>query len=244
MSRRILVGTAGWSIPAHYREHFPEVGSHLERYAAVFDAVEINSSFYRPHRRTTYARWAAAVPSGFRFAAKLPRSITHERRLVDVGDPLDAFAGEVAGLGDKLGALLVQLPPSLPFDMSIARPFFERLKASIDAAPVCEPRHPSWFSDDVSTMLADYGIARVAADPARVAAAAHPAGWPGLRYHRLHGSPVLYRSPYDRAALLDYAAALAAPAPGQAWCIFDNTASMAALGDALALRSLLAGTRG
>ena len=73
-------------------------GSHLERYGAILDAVEINSSFYRPHRTATYERWAASVPEDFRFAVKVPKAITHERRLKDVGDLLDRFLSEVGGL--------------------------------------------------------------------------------------------------------------------------------------------------
>src|ERR1700760_3747408 len=100
MSRHI--GTAGWSIPKAQRERFGAGDSILARYAARLNAVEINSSFYRPHRPATYARWAAAVPQNFRFSVKLPKAITHERRLEDCGDLLDRFVAEVTGLGPKL----------------------------------------------------------------------------------------------------------------------------------------------
>src|SRR4051794_10397874 len=115
-SLTVRIGTAGWSIPKAYAAPFPPSGSHLERYGAVFNAVEINSSFYRPHRIATYERWAATVPEDFRFAIKVPKSVTHERRLKDTGDLLDQFVSEVTGLGPKLGPLLVQLPPSLAFE--------------------------------------------------------------------------------------------------------------------------------
>ena len=77
-----------------------------------FDGVEINSSFYRPHRLSTYQRWADDVPDHFRFAVKMPKTITHEGRLRDVAEPLQRFLGEIAGLGDKLGPVLIQLPPA------------------------------------------------------------------------------------------------------------------------------------
>ena len=80
----IRTGTAAWSIPKEHAAPFPVAGSHLERYGAVLNAVEINSSFYRPHRTTTYERWAASVPEDFRFAVKVPKAITHEHRLKDV----------------------------------------------------------------------------------------------------------------------------------------------------------------
>jgi hypothetical protein len=84
-STMIRIGTAGWSVHARYGDRVPPGGSHLERYARVLDAVEINSSFYRPHKRGTYERWAAAVPQGFRFAVKLPKAVTHQARLVGAG---------------------------------------------------------------------------------------------------------------------------------------------------------------
>src|SRR3954470_11987598 len=118
-SATIRIGTAAWSIPREHAAPFPVAGSHLERYAAVLNAVEINSSFYRPHRTATYERWAASVPEDFHFAVKIPKAITHERRLADVDDLLDRFLSEVSGLGPKLGPLLVQLPPSLSFQYGI-----------------------------------------------------------------------------------------------------------------------------
>ena len=83
----IRIGTAGWSIPKEHAGAFPVEGSHLERYGAVLDAVEINSSFYRPHRRATYERWAGAVPEHFRFAVKVPRAITHHLHVLGAANP-------------------------------------------------------------------------------------------------------------------------------------------------------------
>ncbi len=111
--RRIYIGTAVWAIPKAHQDAFPNDGSHLVRYANRFDGVEINSSFYRPHRLSTYQRWADDVPDHFRFAVKMPKTITHEGRLLDVGEPLQRFLGEITGLGGKLGPVLIQLPPAL-----------------------------------------------------------------------------------------------------------------------------------
>jgi uncharacterized protein YecE (DUF72 family) len=93
------IGTAGWNVPSLYLDRVPSGGSHLERYARHLNAVEINSSFYRPHRRTTYQRWAQSVPADFRFSVKLPKAITHQAGLVDCGGLLDRFVDEVTGLG-------------------------------------------------------------------------------------------------------------------------------------------------
>jgi uncharacterized protein YecE (DUF72 family) len=236
----VRVGTAGWSIAARDRTEFPHGGSHLERYATRFNAVEINSSFHRPHRFATYGRWAESVPGQFRFSVKLPKRITHQLRLGDAVEDIETFAGEVAGLGEKLGAVLVQLPPSLAFDAQTALPFFAALEAAIPAPIACEPRHASWFAPEAETFLVEHRVARVAADPPRVPEAAVPGGWPGLRYLRLHGSPVIYRSAYGEERLRGYAATLRAGPACDTWCIFDNTAGMAAIADALIFDRIMA----
>ena len=239
---RVLVGCAGWSLPRDVQAAFPGEGSHLARYAARFPVVEINSSFHRPHRPGTYARWAAETPPGFRFAAKLPKTITHQLRLAAAGEALDTFLAEAAGLGEKLAVLLVQLPPSFAFDAAVATLFFAGLGARTEVSVVCEPRHPSWFEDEADALLAGFRVARVAADPARVPAAAHPGGWRGIAYHRLHGSPRMYYSSYPAEYLQDLARRLLddAAAGREAWCIFDNTASGAAAANALELLAALA----
>jgi uncharacterized protein YecE (DUF72 family) len=230
----IFIGTAGWSIPAQYTPDFPGEGIHLERYGAQLNAVEINSSFYRPHQRKTYERWAASVPDGLRFSVKLPRSITQNQRLKDCDDLLARFLDESAGLGAKLGVILVQLPPTLTYDAGIAANFFGTLRASTKAAIACEPRHASWFTPKADADLKKLKVARVAADPPRAPADGKPGGWQGLRYWRLHGSPKIYYSDYGAAALQALATKLK---PGD-WCIFDNTAAFAALGNALELKTL------
>ena len=236
----IIIGTAGWSVARESAQHFPIEGSALERYAARFAGAEINSSFHRPHRRSTWERWAASVPEGFRFSVKLPKTITHQNKLIDCGELLATHLDEAGALGAKLAVHLVQLPPSLAFDEAVADPFFQMLGDGSGAAIACEPRHPSWFEPAAEQLLERRRVARVAADPARVPAAAAPGGWPGLVYYRLHGSPIIYRSSYGDAQLDRYAAALRDVGEREAWCIFDNTASSAATGNALALAERLA----
>jgi uncharacterized protein YecE (DUF72 family) len=234
----IRIGTAGWSIPRQHAASFPADGSHLARYAQRLNAVEINSCFYRPHRRSTYERWAASVPDGFAFAAKLPKQITHELRLANTEAALDVFLSEASGLGAKLGPLLVQLPPSLTFDASAARAFLAALRARFPGSVVCEPRHATWFTAQVDALLTEFHVARVAADPPIGTARFEPGGWPGLQYFRLHGSPRVYYSDYDAAQIQRLAQQLSSrddDAP--CWCIFDNTALGAATANALALQA-------
>ena len=237
----LRVGTAGWSIPLGKAADFPAEGSSLERYAAGFTCAEINSSFHRSHRPQTYGRWAEAVPANFRFSAKLAKTITHKQRLVEAEALVESFVEEAQGLGAKLGIILVQLPPSLAFDPAVAAAFFDTLARLTEAQLVCEPRHASWFDAEADALLGERRIARVAADPAKVPAAAEPGGWRGLSYYRLHGSPVPYRSSYEPERLEAYARSMAADLSEarDVWCVFDNTASSAATGNALDLQALL-----
>lgn len=233
----LRVGTAAWSIPRAVARRFPGSGTHLQRYARILPCAEINSSFYRSHAHEVYARWAAATPRDFRFSVKLPRHITHELELKRARRPLRAFLAEVAGLGGKLGPLLVQLPGSQPFSARAARAFFGLLRELHAGAVVCEPRNASWFGPRAATLLLEFGIGRVAADPARIPAAAQPEGLPA--YFRLHGSPRMYWSNYGADQLRHWHAQIALQAPRMdAWCIFDNTASGAAAGNALQMLSL------
>jgi uncharacterized protein YecE (DUF72 family) len=239
---RVFVGSAGWTLPAPAQPAFPAEGSHLQRYAARFPAVEINSSFHRPHRPTTYARWSDAVPADFRFCAKVPKTVTHELRLRDAEDALAAFLAEAGALGPKLTCLLVQLPPSLAFDREVAERFFTSMRSATPVPAVCEPRHETWFTREADGLLDAWRIARVAADPARVPAAAEPGGWRGLAYYRLHGSPRTYYSSYTDAYLDDVASRIRedVEAGRDAWCIFDNTAAGEATQNALDLQARLA----
>ncbi len=237
----VLIGCAGWSLPRSEPADLSP-GSHLERYASRFDAVEINSSFHRPHRPSTYARWSASVPPAFRFSVKVPKGITHVLRLHQAGELLASFLAAAAGLGDKLGCLLVQLPPSLSFEPAAVATFFADLRSRSSLPVACEPRHPSWFAPQVDDFLREREVARVAADPARVPEAAEPGGWRGMSYYRLHGSPKIYYSAYSEEFIATLASRLQgdAEAGRQVWCIFDNTTLGAAIRNALELQELYA----
>jgi uncharacterized protein YecE (DUF72 family) len=232
----IRIATAGWGVPKAVAEDFPERGSSLQRYAGVFNAVEINSTFYRPHRLSTFARWATSVPEDFRFSVKMPRDITHIRRLADCGAAVSKFIDEARGLDVRLGPILIQLPPGLAFDAATAEAFFALFRRCCSGSAACEPRHPSWFDPKVHAMLNAYRISRVVADPAPAPEAAHPGGFEGLLYVRLHGSPRMYYSSYSDGRLDDAAAMLSNSSAAERWCVFDNTASGAAIVNALHLR--------
>ncbi len=232
----VRIGTSGWTIPTAHRDAFAAEGSQLERYAKVFPTVEINSTFYRPHRAATLERWLATVPDTFRFAVKVTRKITHEGGFADAGELLRRFLDEIAPLAPKLGPLLVQLPPKLACDAQIAARFFAILREQFDGDVAFEPRHASWFTADADLLLVSFRVARVAADPAVVAEAARPGGSTALAYYRLHGSPRMYSSTYEAEALDVLAHKLAAHGRQgvPAWCFFDNTMHGFAIANSLA----------
>lgn len=239
---RVLIGTAGWSVPSAFAAQFDTPGTHLARYARRLDCAEINSSFYRPHRESTYAKWAATVPDKFRFTVKLPKAVTHAASLG--GDPklLKHFLAQVSGLGTTLGALLVQLPPRCAFTESSASDFFRSLRDQHPTGAVAvEPRHPSWFSEEADTLLRNFSICRVGADPAIVPVAASAGGDPLTRYLRLHGSPRMYYSAYTDGFLRGLAQTVQqGSADATTFVLFDNTAAGEALHNALTLQALTA----
>jgi uncharacterized protein YecE (DUF72 family) len=236
----LFIGCAGWNLRKELLDLFPRNGTHLQRYAARLNCVEINSSFYRSHRKKTYERWGASTPADFHFSVKMPKLITHVGRLVNVERETQHFVDEVSGLGNKLGPILIQLPPSLEFDLSNVEPFFRALRQLIETPIVCEPRHLSWFAPEAEGLMTEYSIGRVAADPSIVPDAAAPGACMQLCYFRWHGSPRMYYSSYDEFALGNLAKLVSTTASEaqDVWCIFDNTALGAALSNAIALTDI------
>jgi uncharacterized protein YecE (DUF72 family) len=243
----LRVGTAGWTLPKQHTHLFAAEGSHLERYASALTCVEINSSFHRPHRLKTWQRWAASTTANFRFSVKLPKTITHTAKLINAGALLQTFLEQAQGLGEKLGPLLVQLPPSLAFDEGTAHEFFTNLRELHPASKgptnliALEPRHATWFTPVADRLLREFEVSRVAADPPKGSPlAARPGGDQRLHYYRLHGAPSTYYSDYSGAFLTSFAASLRKQSDTEeTWVIFDNTALGHAAANALTLQKLL-----
>lgn len=168
---------------------------------------------------------------------KLPRAITHELKLHDARQPFAAFLEQTDALAEKRGPILVQLPPSLSFEADVATAFLDMVRQAYDGLVVCEPRHATWFSPRVAALLTRYKVSRVAADPPPVPEAAVPSGWPNVAYFRLHGSPRKYWSRYDDDAIASLATSVRSLVTAKhVWCVFDNTASGAAIENAWTLR--------
>jgi len=224
-----IIATAAWSLPKNVAGRFVQEGSGLTRYASLFDGVEVNSTFYRRHKPSTFARWAGSVPDSFRFSVKIPKEITHTRAMKEIGELFDIFLKDISPLGEKRGPLLCQLPPSLAFDGDRMEGAFKTMRTA-DAGPiVIEVRHRSWASDEALALLKKYAIDQVLADPAPVWPVADFADAPA--YVRLHGKPKIYYSSYADEEIRSFWRLLAP----DSWCVFDNTASGAAIENALTM---------
>jgi uncharacterized protein YecE (DUF72 family) len=242
MLPKSYIGTAAWTIPKDHRPSFTEGGSHLEMYGGKLNAVEINSSFYRDHKPATYERWAASVPEDFRFSVKLSKVFTHQQKLKVGEKNLGETLRGIMQLKSKLGCLLVQIPPSLQFDMEDANGFFEDLRSTYEGPVAFETRHASWNTTSALDLFQDFRLASVLADP-------NPTGErpktflraAELVYLRLHGSPEIYKSDYEKERLLVYAEQIETflTSHQQVWCIFDNTTFGHATGNALELKGMI-----
>jgi uncharacterized protein YecE (DUF72 family) len=162
-------------------------------------------------------------------------------KLRDCAAEVDDFLGQATGLGEHLGCLLVQLPPSLAFDAEVAGTFLDLLRTRWAGPVSLEPRHASWFTGEVDLVVAARRVARVLADPVLHPGGERPGGCDGFAYLRLHGSPRTYYSSYPVELLRALARRLAQAARAEqpVWCIFDNTAAGAAAANALVLQECL-----
>jgi uncharacterized protein YecE (DUF72 family) len=201
------VGTSGYSYPKWKGSFYPAkmpAKQMLGFYASRFRTVEINNTFYRPPTVSTLETWAGQVPAGFRFVLKAPQEITHLRRLTDVGGLVSSLLEAAGALNERLGPLLVQLPPNFKKDLPRLRAFLALLTPGCRAA--MEFRHPSWFDEEVFRLLRDHQTALCVADPEDCLEVPFEAtaDWGYLR---------LRRPDYDDAALEAWAARVKA----QAW---------------------------
>jgi uncharacterized protein YecE (DUF72 family) len=225
--RAIFVGTSGWNYDHWKGPFYPEglaKAKWLDYYARSFQTIEVNATFYRAMKESTFAKWRRATPEGFVWAVKANRFITHSKRLRDVGEPLQRFFGSASALGDKLGPVLFQLPPSLGFD----RPTLEEFRNGLPSHQRCvvEARHASWMQDEALADLRELGLGFCISDTA------------GRYPTQLHGPTELYASSYSGAALATWAARLAALAV-DTYVYFDNDAKAYAPRNTRALIELL-----
>ncbi|MGA8260000.1 MAG: DUF72 domain-containing protein [Arenicellales bacterium] len=238
----LFIGTSGWNYP-HWRDDFyagVKRSDWLAHYAKQFNAVEVNATFYRLQSAGTLQRWRDETPAGFRFAIKGNRYLTHSKKLTDPTESVALERGNARPLGDKLAAVLWQLPGNLHKDIGRLRGFCESLRDWDGVRHAIEFRDRSWFDEETAACLRAFGIANCQSDAADWAL--WTAVTTNLVYARLHGHTRTYASAYRRAALDGWAASIRRwrRAGRSVHVYFDNDGEGAAPRDALRLMKLLA----
>jgi len=235
----LYVGTSGWQY-RDWRDSFYPRGvaqsGWLRHYADRFAAVEVNNSFYRLPERATFEAWRAATPDDFVFAIKMSRYLTHVRRLRDPEEPVRRFFERAEGLGEKLGPVLLQLPPTLQVDLARLAGALDRFPPGVRVA--VEPRDDSWFDEGLRTLLAERGAAPCLADsPRRVTPVWRTAAWGFVRFHEGQSTP---RPCYGESALTTWAERIASLWDDRAdvFCYFNNDARACAVRDAITFAGL------
>jgi uncharacterized protein YecE (DUF72 family) len=235
----VLVGTSGWQYddwrPVFYPAGLPQ-RRWLEYYADRFATVESNNAFYRLPSREGFAAWRERTPDGFVFAVKASRFLTHIKRLRDPQEPVWRLLDHAAGLGDRLGPILLQLPPTLSAQATVLDECLQSFPAEVRVA--VEPRHPSWWTTEIRSVLERHGAALCWAD--RYTRPVTPL-WctAGFGYLRLHagaaGDPH-----YQRSALAAWVHRLleAWPDPADVYIYFNNDQGGAAVRDAASFMNL------
>lgn len=233
----LRIGTAGWSIPKEFRKYFPDEESQLASYSQIFNCVEINSTFSKIHKGTTFEKWALITPDHFEFSLKLHRSFTHESDLKPKLTELKNNLLLMGELGTKWKVLLLQFPGKQDFNEKKMGRFYENIRKYFDGSIVLEPRNLSWLSQESKALMKEYKISKVVADPERCPHdSKNILSTGGITYVRLHGNPVIYKSSYNKNFIRNLHQELSTYK--KTWCIFDNTALGKATGNALALRSM------
>ena len=237
----IHVGCSGW-VYKHWRGIFYPEGlpqKHwFERYAEEFDTVEINASFYRLPLASTFEGWREKAPPSFHYAVKVNRFITHMKKLLECDAEVAQFIALARPLGDKLGPLLYQLPPSLHKNLERLEAFLSRLPRELEQ--VVEFRHKSWYDEDVLALLDRYGVGFVAHDLKGLVSPRWASG--RTAYVRFHGAAGKYWGRYPDEALLAWTDwSLEQVRQGRSvWCYFNNDIHGHALDDARTLKSMVA----
>jgi len=240
----IRIGCSGWAYK-HWRGLFYPEGlpqkRWFERYAEEFDTVEINNSFYRLPPPETCAKWRDQAPDGFCYAVKANRFITQARKLLDCDEPMERMMSAVRCLGDRLGPILYQLPPSMKLNLERLRRFLAIVPK--DVTSVFEFRDPSWYQPEVYALLDRHRASLCVHDMHGSAAGRIAVG--AVAYVRFHGGAGKYRGRYPEPAIRSWAEWIVgqALAGRPVWCYFNNDIQGAAIEDARALKTAIAAIR-
>ncbi|MFD4443862.1 DUF72 domain-containing protein [Nocardia sp. NPDC058519] len=239
----MYVGTSGWQYRDWRGVLYPAglpIRRWLEHYAQGFATVESNNAFYRLPSRENFAAWRERTPDHFVIAVKASRYLTHIKRLREPAEPVTRLLDHAAGLGDRLGPILLQLPPTLRSDPDLLDDCLRCFPASVRVT--VEPRHDSWWTDEVRSVLTSHNAALTWADrdSRPITPLWRTAGWAYLRLHAGRAAPL---PSYGKQALSGWAHRLLDTwsADDDSYVYFNNDHGGAAVGDAVAFAHLAAG---
>jgi len=237
---QIRIGCSGWQY-RHWREIFYPKGLAQTRwfafYAEHFDTVEINSSFYHLPKASTFEKWRDQAPPGFCYAIKANRFITQAKKLVDCEEPMERMMAATRHLGDRLGPMLYQLPPSMGVDLERLANFLRLVP--VDVTSVFEFRNKSWYIPETFDLLDRHGVGFCVHDMKGSATGRIAVG--RAAYVRFHGGVGKYWGRYSDERLLDWADWIVGQANSgrSVWCYFNNDIHGHAIDDAQTLKSIV-----
>lgn len=240
MAGTVRIGCSGWIYRHWYILFYPEKMAQKDwfaHYAATFDTVEINNSFYRLPKAETFDKWREQAPPGFRYAVKANRFLTQAKKLKDCAEPLERFLAPARHLRDTLGPILYQLPPRFRLNRERLAEFIALLPR--DLVHVFEFRDKSWLTEEVLALLDENGVSFCAHDMPGLATPLWAAG--PVAYLRFHGGEGKYRGRYPDQRLLGWTDWIVEQARRgrDVWCYFNNDIGGDAVDDALTLRGMV-----
>ncbi len=241
LTKKFLIGTSGWTYDEWVGKFYPKKcprTAWLQYYAQQFDTVELNATFYRNFQKATYQHWYITVPENFRYVIKISRLITHRKYLLNVQDLIHQAENDACILKEKLGLILLQLPPSLPYDL-------DRLAAALNAFKdptrvVVEFRNQQWFTEDTRRLLEHFKAVFCNVDAPRF----RINNWltSDIGFIRLHGRKLMYQHNYTQLQLqeiAEHAKLLEAKGAKEIYIFFNNTYEAHAPQNAKTLSALL-----
>ncbi|MFN4197343.1 MAG: DUF72 domain-containing protein [Caldimicrobium sp.] len=237
---KYYIGTSGWNYPSFRNIFYPadlKSKDWLAFYSNHFNTVEINVTFYRTPKPSTFQKWYETTPSHFVFSVKAPKVITHIKKLKDVKEPLEIFLKSLKPLAEKAKVLLFQLPPSLSYDKDLLENFLKLLPQNYKN--VIEIRHKSFHNEEFVNLLEKYRVSLCFSDCGKRYPSWYEYKTTDFLYIRMHGSKQLYVSNYEEEELDNLIKVINKFNVSEVYVYFDNTALGYAVKNALVLKEKL-----
>lgn len=238
---RYYIGTSGWSYYSFKNIFYPpdlKTKDWLKFYSQYFNTVEINVTFYRTPRASTFKKWYEETPSNFVFSIKAPKIITHIKRLREVEESLELFLKSLSPLKEKARVLLFQLPPSLPYDRTLMEKFLKKIHIESYRCAI-EIRHKSFHNEEFAELLRKHKVCLCFSDCGSRYPSWYEVQTADFLYLRLHGSPKLYVSNYEEEELDRIANLIKRFRVEEVYVYFDNTSLGYAVKNALIIKEKL-----